>query len=79
MFRPVRGVNVDGDSGHYEQDSRKRSGQPHRALSTGREYLAEVVRVDTLINGMNGVGFKLLMEMGQQGSWNDYGSAMQRK
>ena len=49
------------------------------ALSTGRKYLAEVVRVDTLINGMNGVGFKLLMEMGQQGSWNDYGSAMQRK
>jgi hypothetical protein len=49
------------------------------ALSTGREYLAEVVRVDNLINGMNGVGFKLLMEMGQQGSWNNQGSSMQRK
>jgi hypothetical protein len=48
------------------------------ALSTGREYLAEVVRVDTLINGMNGIGFKLLMEMGQEGSWN-HGSSMQRK
>jgi PilZ domain len=49
------------------------------ALSTGREYLAEVVRVDNLINGMNGVGFKLLMEMGQQGSWNNHSSSIQRK
>jgi hypothetical protein len=29
-----------------------------------REYLAEVVRKDTLQNGMNGVGIKILMEMG---------------
>jgi hypothetical protein len=29
----------------------------------GREYLAEVVRKDTLQNGMIGIGFKTLMEM----------------
>jgi hypothetical protein len=29
-----------------------------------REYLAEVVRRDPLPNGLFGVGFKILMEMG---------------
>jgi hypothetical protein len=32
----------------------------------GREYLAEVVRKDTLQNGMIGIGFKTLMEMTEQ-------------
>src|SRR6201988_341068 len=32
--------------------------------ATNREYLAEVVRVDALPNGLNGIGIKLLMEMG---------------
>jgi hypothetical protein len=32
----------------------------------GREYLAEVVRRDTLQNGMIGIGFKTLMEMTEQ-------------
>jgi PilZ domain len=31
-----------------------------------REYLAEVVRMESLTNGLTGVGLKLLMEMGLQ-------------
>jgi hypothetical protein len=38
----------------------------HDAGAMNREYLAEVVRVDMLINGMTGVGFKILMEIGMQ-------------
>jgi PilZ domain len=50
--------------------------QDHSSMS--REYLAEVVRVDSLVNGMTGVGFKLLMEIGMQAS-HSYGLSMQRK
>src|ERR1700736_3520786 len=35
-----------------------------------REYLAEVVRLDALPNGLNGIGIKLLMEMGMQHSYS---------
>ena len=35
-----------------------------------REYLAEVVRVDALPNGLNGIGIKLLMEMGMQHTYS---------
>ncbi|HKN25538.1 MAG TPA: hypothetical protein VJX72_11885 [Candidatus Acidoferrum sp.] len=40
-----------------------------------REYLAEVVRRDHLPNGLYGIGFKILMEMGLQGGYgnNFYG------
>jgi hypothetical protein len=48
------------------------------AASMSREYLAEVVRVDALANGMNGIGFKILMEMGLQVSQST-GSSLQRK
>ena len=34
-----------------------------------REYLAEVVRREHLHNGLFGVGFKILMEMGMQGGY----------
>ena len=34
--------------------------------SMSREYLAEVVRVEAKANGMTGIGFKILMEMGMQ-------------
>jgi hypothetical protein len=34
-----------------------------------REYLAEVVRRDPLPNGLFGVGFKILMEMGLQNGY----------
>jgi hypothetical protein len=41
--------------------------------SMSREYLAEVVRRDHLPNGLFGVGFKILMEMGlQQNSFGGY-------
>ena len=36
------------------------------AASMSREYLAEVVRVEAKANGMTGIGFKILMEMGMQ-------------
>jgi hypothetical protein len=36
------------------------------AASMSREYLAEVVRVEPMANGMTGIGFKILMEMGIQ-------------
>jgi hypothetical protein len=35
-------------------------------VAMNREYLAEVVRKDALPTGMNGVGLKILMEMGLQ-------------
>jgi len=46
--------------------------------SMAREYLAEVVRRDALPNGLFGVGFKILMEMGLQGGYS-FGYAHQRK
>ena len=33
---------------------------------TKREYLAEVVRLDALANGMTGIGFKMLLERSEQ-------------
>ena len=36
------------------------------------EYLAEVVRRDPLPNGLFGIGFKILMEMGLQRSFGGY-------
>lgn len=38
--------------------------------SSNREYLAEVVRKDSLSNGMNGIGLKLLLELGPQHSYS---------
>jgi hypothetical protein len=50
----------------------------HDAGAMNREYLTEVVRVDSLANSMTGVGFKILMEIGLQTS--AYGSsALSRK
>jgi hypothetical protein len=43
-----------------------------------REYLAEVVRREPLSNGLFGVGFKILMEMGLQNGYGHYGYS-QRK
>jgi hypothetical protein len=48
------------------------------AASMSREYLAEVVRVEAMSNGMTGVGFKILMEMGMQTS-HSYGFATPSK
>jgi hypothetical protein len=39
-----------------------------------REYLAEVVRMDSRPNGLTGIGIKILMELGiQQRSYSFYG------
>jgi hypothetical protein len=43
-----------------------------------REYLAEVVRRDSLPNGLYGIGFKMLMEIGFQGDYSG-GHRLQRK
>jgi hypothetical protein len=43
-----------------------------------REYLAEVVRRDPLPNGLFGVGFKILMELGLQASYS-FTPPLQRK
>jgi hypothetical protein len=43
-----------------------------------REYLAEVVRKDALPNGLTGIGFKILMEMGIQQAYN-FGAAPPRR
>jgi hypothetical protein len=42
-------------------------------LIIGREYLAEVVRKETLENGVIGIGFKTLMEITEQQS-HDFGA-----
>jgi hypothetical protein len=42
------------------------------AASMSREYLAEVVRVESMANGMTGIGFKILMEMGMHAN-HSYG------
>ena len=41
----------------------------HSPAGTNREYLAEVVRLEDLPNGLRSVGIKLLMEMGMQHSY----------
>lgn len=47
--------------------------------ASNREYLAEVVRRNELPNGMFGVGFKILMEMGFQGGYSLGGGYAQCK
>ena len=46
--------------------------------AANHEYLAEVVRRDRLPNGLYGIGFKILMEIGLQGGYG-YGHLHQRK
>ncbi len=43
-----------------------------------REYLAEVVRKDELPTGMNGIGIKILMEMGLQETAYSFGAPIRR-
>jgi hypothetical protein len=38
--------------------------------ATNREYLAEVVRTDSLPNGLTGIGVKLLLETGPQHTYS---------
>jgi hypothetical protein len=48
------------------------------AMSMSHEYLAEVVRVEPMTNGMIGIGFKFLMQMGSVSS-HSYGVSASRK
>ena len=48
------------------------------AMAMSHEYLAEVVRVERMANGMIGVGFKMLMEMGSVSN-HSYGISVSRK
>ena len=48
------------------------------AASVQREFLAEVVRRNPLSNGLFGIGFKILMEVGFQTGYS-FGNYSQRK
>jgi hypothetical protein len=79
-FEDLRGSHSVSRSGVYFQTSEKGYEIGLRLFVTmpysnapsalNREYLAEVVRVDALSNGLTGVGIKLLMEMGMQHSYS---------
>jgi PilZ domain len=47
----------------------------HGSLSPNREYLAEVVRKDSMSNGLTGIGLKLLLELGPPHSYSFDGPA----
>jgi len=74
------GVYYQTSEPTYELGMRLFVSMPYsqEAASMSREYLAEVVRVDSLANGLNGVGFKILMEMGSQAN-HSYGFSAPRK
>jgi len=79
-FEDLRGSHSVSRSGVYFQTSEKGYEIGLRLFVTmpysnvpsalNREYLAEVVRLDALPNGLTGVGIKLLMEMGMQHSYS---------
>ena len=68
------GVYFQSSIGTYAVGMRLFVTMPYskQPASMSHEYLAEVVRRDPLPNGMFGVGFKILMEMGLQ---TGFGSA----
>jgi hypothetical protein len=74
------GVYYQTSETGYELGMRLFVSMPYsqEASAMSREYLAEVVRVDELANGMTGIGFKILMEMGGQASYS-YGFSALRK
>jgi hypothetical protein len=79
-FEDLRGTTSVSRSGVFFQSSEKGYEIGMRLFVTmpyskepaaiNREYLAEVVRLDALPNGLNGVGIKLLMEMGMQHTYS---------
>jgi hypothetical protein len=66
------GVYYQTSETGYELGMRLFVSMPYsqEAAAMSREYLAEVVRVDSLANGMTGIGFKILMEMGSQAGYS---------
>jgi hypothetical protein len=87
-FEDLRGSTSVSRSGVFFQTSEKGYEIGMRLFVTmpysrdpsaiNREYLAEVVRLHELPNGLNGVGIKLLMEMGMQHSYS-FSPPQQRK
>jgi len=87
-FDDIRGSLSVSRSGVFFQSSEERYEVGMRLFVTmpysqdlssmSHEYLAEVVRRDPLPNGLVGIGFKILMEMGLQGGYS-FGRAHQRK
>ncbi len=74
------GVYFQSSETGYEVGMRLFVTMPYTKEPTAmqREYLAEVVRRDHLPNGLYGIGFKILMEMGFQGGYSA-GGYSQRK
>ena len=74
------GVFFQSSEPSYEVGMRLFVSMPYSKEPTAmvREYLAEVVRRDPLPNGLFGIGFKILMEIGLQGGYS-FGQAPQRK
>ena len=74
------GVYFQSSEGQYEVGMRLFVTMPYTKEPTAisHEYLAEVVRRDHLPNGLFGVGFKILMQMGLQGGFHGR-SLMSRK
>jgi hypothetical protein len=66
------GVSFQTSEAGYELGMRLFVTMPYSRdpAATNREYLAEVVRLALLPNGLTGVGIKLLMEMGMQHSYS---------
>jgi len=74
------GVFFQSSEAGYEVGMRLFVSMPYskEPAAMTREYLAEVVRREALPNGMFGIGFKILMEMGLQGGYG-FGNSHQRK
>jgi hypothetical protein len=66
------GVYFQSSEPGYEVGMRLFVSMPYsnEPASMTREYLAEVVRCDPLPNGLFGIGFKILMEIGFQTGFN---------
>lgn len=79
-FEDLRGTMSVSRSGVYFQSSERGYEVGLRLFVTmpysndpsaiNREYLAEVVRIDPLPNGLTGVGIKILLEMGMQHTYS---------
>jgi len=66
------GVFFHSSEPAYEVGMRLFVSMPYtnQPASMSREYLAEVVRREPLPNGLFGIGFKILMEMGLKGDFS---------
>jgi hypothetical protein len=75
------GVYFQSSEAGYEVGMRLFVSMPYskEPAAMTREYLAEVVRREPLPNGLFGIGFKILMEMGMGGYANYGGPHNQRK